>query len=160
MVLVSRMKIESDGRWPSDPIWPISYFYIAAKRYFHINDRMVRRYISRGLIPQPERKGRKAFYDTNKTPVWEHLQLIKLLQSRYNLSLDDIGALIDSYHDQIVVLNIKVLTIEKRYNSLMKPSPYYVEIRDRFLEKIQKDVLYLEKLDIEEIEKEIKGNKF
>ncbi len=144
-------------RFVSSDIWPITFFYEKVKRYFHISDRMVRKYISKGLIPPPDRQGKKAFYDLKKTKVWENLQVIKLFQSRYNMSLDDIKSLIDRYRDQIVDLDLKVLSIEQLYNKPTRPSPYYVDIRDRFLEKIQSNILFLKKLDIKDIENEITG---
>ncbi len=144
-------------RFVSGDIWPITIFYEKVKRYFHISDRMVRKYISKGLIPPPDRQGKKAFYNLKKTKVWEHIQLIKLFQSRYNLSLDDIKSLIDRYRDQIVDLNLIVGAIERMYNSPIKPSPFYVDIRDNFLDKIQGDVLHIKSLDIKGIKNEITG---
>ena len=147
----------NNERFVSSDIWPITVFYDKVKRYFHISDRMVRKYISKGLIPPPDRRGKKAFYDLKKTKVWEHLQLIKLFQSRYNLSLDDIKNLIDKYRDKIVDLNIIVGAIERIYNSPTKPSPFYVDIRDKFLDKIQRDVLNLKRFDIKVIKNEVTG---
>ena len=129
-------------------------FYRLAKTYFRISGRMVRTYISKGLIPEPERHGRRAFYDIEKSKVWEHLQIIKRLQGYYDLSLDDIGTIINKYRNQIVDLNLKMIAIENKYHRSNQPLDKYIRIRDRFLEKIQKGVP-LKELNIKDIEKEV-----
>lgn len=116
---------------------------------------MFQKYVSRGLVPPPERDGKRKFYNMKESKVWEHLQVIYYFKNYYNLSLDDIGVLIDKYCDQIVELNLKVLVIDKRYNSLYRPSTNYVRIRDMFLEKIQGKTISLKKLNIEKIAKQI-----
>ncbi|MGR3304392.1 MAG: hypothetical protein ACUZ8I_18105 [Candidatus Scalindua sp.] len=144
-----------DERIVSNNIFPLNELLPRVKRYFNIGERMFQKYVSRGLLPAPERDGKMKFYNMKESKVWYHLQLIYFFKNRYNLSLEDIGVLIDKYRDQIVELDIKVLAIDKRYNSLYRPSPYYVKIRDMFLEKIQEKTISLKKLNIEKIAKQI-----
>lgn len=134
----------------------LSSFYEAVKSYYHISDRMVRRYISRGLMPPPERYGKKAFYDEARSNVYSYLNVIDTFKKCYNLSLDEIEVIINRYRDQIIELDLILADIEDKYNNPKHRSPYYVGIRKRFLEKIQKGKVYLEKLNIKAIEKEIK----
>lgn len=141
----------------------VTEFFDNAEKRFHIKSRMIRLYISRGIIPAPERDGKKAFYDLEKSEAWECLEVTKRLQSLYRLSLDGIEALIGKYRDQIVDLNSKLALIENMYNrpiagpNLAGSRLGYVLVRDRFLEKITKDVLHLKHLDIKEIVEEVFG---
>jgi DNA-binding transcriptional MerR regulator len=134
----------------------LSSFYDCVEGNYHISDRMVRRYIGRGLIPPPERYGKKAFYDEVRSNVFHHLNVIDTLKKRYNLSLDDIEVIVNNYRDQIVELDFILTDIEIEYNKPRRTSPYYVWIRKRFLEIIKSKTENLEKLNIKTIEKEIK----
>lgn len=137
----------------------LSTFYDIVKAHYHISDRMVRRYISRGLIPPPERHGKNAFYEEFKSDVFSYLNVIDTLKKRYNLSLDDIEVIINNYRDQIVALDFILSDIEIEYNKPRRISPYYVWIRKRFLEIIKSKTVNLEKLNIKTIEREIKGKR-
>lgn len=160
-ITLSVMKNEESK---SNNIIPVIEFFDNAEKCFHIKSRMIRLYISRGIIPAPERDGKKAFYDLKKSKAWEYLEVTKKLQNLYNLSLDGIEDLIGKYRDQIEDLNSKLALIENMYNrpisgpKLVGSRIGYVLVRDRFLEKISKDVLYLKKLDINEIVEEVWGS--
>lgn len=152
--------IENNERSKSSDIWSMADFYRLTKSYFHVSSRTVRTYITKGLIPPPERQGRKAFYDIKKSKIWEHLQVINRLQNYHNLSLDDIGAIIDKYRKQIVDLNLKMMTIELTYHQPTRSLSNYIKIRNRFLEIIQEGVPNLKKLDIKNIAKEVTGKDY
>ncbi len=152
--------MKNNERLTSGDIWSMADFYRLTKRYFHVSSRTVRTYITKGLIPPPERQGRKAFYDIKKSKIWEHLQVINRLQNYHNLSLDDIGAIIDKYRKQIVDLNLIMTSIELNYHRSTRSPSNYIGIRDRFLEKIQKGVPNLKKLDIKDIAKEVTGKDY
>jgi len=145
-----------NNRIQSKNIVPLSEFLPSVKRHFNLGERMFQKYVSRGLVPPPERDGKCKFYNMKESKVWGHLQLIYYFKNRYNLSLDDIGVLIDKYRNQIVDLNIKVQMIDKRYNSLYMPSPYYVKIRDMFLEKIQDGTMSIKDMKISIKNEEVK----
>jgi DNA-binding transcriptional MerR regulator len=136
---------------------PLSSFYKIAKEHFHISDRMIRRYISRELMPPPERYGKKAFYDEARSNVFSYLNVIKTLQKCYNISLDEIEVIINRYRGQIIDLDFILADIEDKYNNPKRRSPYYVGIRKCFLKKIQKKSICLKKVDIKSMEKEIKS---
>jgi hypothetical protein len=154
----------------SNNIIPVADFFKNVERCFHIKSRMVRLYIAQGLIPGPERDGKKSFYNLEKSKVWEHLEVVKRLQSLYRLPLGGtggigggIGHLISNYRDQIVELNKKLAELERMYeqrkpsSTSIGPGISYMIVKERFLEKITKDVLYLKRLDLDDIEKEITG---
>jgi DNA-binding transcriptional MerR regulator len=134
----------------------LSDFYEHVKAHYHISDRMIRRYISRGLIPPPERYGKNAYYDEAGSNVFSHLNVIDTLKKRYNLSLDDIEVIVNNYRDQIIELDFLLSDIEIEYNKPRQTSPLYVWIRKSFLERIQSKTVDLNKLDIKTIEKEAK----
>lgn len=134
----------------------LSCFYKIAKEHFHISDRMIRRYISRELMPRPERYGKKAFYDEARSNVYSYLNVIKTFQKCYNLSLGDIEVIINRYRGQIIELDFILADIEDKYNNPKSRSPFYIGIRKCFLEKIQKKSICLKKVDIKSMEKEIK----
>jgi DNA-binding transcriptional MerR regulator len=145
-----------NNRIQSNNVFPLSEFLPRVKRYFNLGERMFQKYVSRGLVPPPERDGKSKFYNMKESNVWEHLQLIYYFKNRYNLSLDDIGVLVDKYRNQIVDLNIRVVAIDKRYNSLYRPSPCYVKIRDMFLEKIQGGTMSIKDMKISIKNEEVK----
>lgn len=134
----------------------LSDFYEHVKAHYHISDRMVRRYIGRGMIPPPERYGKEAFYDEAGSNVFSYLNVIDTFKKRYNLSLDDIEEIVNNYRDQIVELDFILADIEIEYNKPRRTSPNYVWVRKRFLERIQGRTENLEKLDIKAMKKEIK----
>jgi len=134
----------------------LSDFYERVEDHYHISERMVRRYIGRGMIPPPERYGRQAFYDEARSNVFSHLNVIDILKKRYNLSLDDIEEIVNDYRNQIVELDFIFTDIEIEYNKPRRTSPYYVQIKKRLLKKIQGRTENLEKLNIKDMEKEIK----
>ena len=135
----------------------INTFYHNVEELYHISDRMIRRYIARGLMPPPERYGKRAYYDEAKSNVYSYLNIIDTLKKRYALSLDDIEVIINRYRDQIIELDLILADIEWKYNNPRRTSPYYVWIRKYFLERIQSKTENLEKLNIKAIEKEIKS---
>ncbi|GAX61615.1 MerR-family transcriptional regulator [Candidatus Scalindua japonica] len=137
----------------------IKTFYMIVEAHYHISDRMIRRYISRGLIPPPERHGKNAYYEELKTNVFSYLNVIDTFKKRYNLSLDDIGVIINNYRNQIVELDFILSGIEIEYNKPRRTSPNYIWIRKRFLERIQAKTENLEKLNIKALEREIKRKK-
>ncbi len=149
--------METNKKVTPTTIWPIAYFYDLAKEHFHVNDRMIRRYITRGLIPPPEKDGKKAFYNPKKSKVWEFLQVVKRFQIYYNLSLDDIEDIIDKYRDQIHYLNLISALLEYEHNNPLKgPSPEYIIIRDSFLAKLrEKNTHRLKATKIEGLEKKL-----
>ena len=120
---------------------------------------MIRRYISRGLIPPPERHGKNAYYEELKTNVFSYLNVIDTFKKRYNLSLDNIEVIINNYRNQIVELDFILSGIEIEYNKPRRTSPNYIWIRKRFLERIQAKTEDLEKLNIKALEREIKRKK-
>ena len=134
----------------------LHHFYEQVEATYHISDRMVRRYIGRGLIPPPERYGKKAYYDEVRSNVFHHLNIIDTFKKRYNLSLDDIEVIVNNYRDQIVELDFILSDIEIEYNKPRQTSPYYVWVRKHFLERIQGKTENLKKLNIKAMEKEIK----
>lgn len=131
-------------------------FYEIVEGNYHISDRMVRRYIGRGLIPPPERYGKNAFYDQARSDVFSFLNVIDTLKKRYNLSLDDIEEIVNNYRDQILKLDFILADIESEYNQPRRTSPKYVWVKKYFLEKIQAKTENLDKLNIKTMEKEIK----
>ena len=142
------------------PKTPLHHFYEQVEVCYHLSDRMVRRYIGRGLIPPPERYGKRAFYDEVRSNVYHHLNVIDTLKKRYNLSLDNIETIVNNYRDQIVELDFILSDIEIEYNKPRRSSPHYVWIRKHFLERIQGKTENLKELNIKTIEKEIKLKQF
>ncbi len=132
-------------------------FYEIVEAHYHVSERMVRRYISRGLMPAPERYGKKAYYNESESDVFSFLNVIDTFKKRYNLSLNDIEMIVNNYRDQIVKLDFILADIETKFNKPRLPSPYYIQIRKRFIKIIESKTVNLEKINIKTIVKEIKG---
>lgn len=85
--------------------------------------RVVRWYVTIGLIPQPERNGRKSFYDLKKTNLLDRLRAIKLLQNDFKYQLEDIKGILDK------VAGEDIGTLLTNLECLIKDYPLYVPIK-------------------------------
>ncbi len=76
--------------------------------------RIIRWYVSEGLIPQPVHEGRKAFYDIDATKLIERLRVIKLLQNEFKYPLDRIKEIISKYNAEDIGNILPILEVLKK----------------------------------------------
>ena len=96
--------------------------YDKIKQKLGIPKRVVRWYVTEELIPQPEHQGREAYYDLDKTQLMSRLELIQVLQRKFNYKLDGIKPILKLYEGHAFD---RLLTMTE---VLAKDYPLYTEV--------------------------------
>lgn len=98
-------------------------FYKKGHREFLLPHRTTRYYVSKGLLPKPQKKSKVAFYDLEDSVALLKLELVHLLIHEYRLSL--------SQAKKIMILK------EGKREKIFEAFSLLVEVLDGFLSKLQ-----------------------